>query len=231
MTRRRSGRPRARDEREPRASPAALLKNGFGWDVDSGASWPSLGGDAGGLVGPARLSRAGQGARGPRRRMSCRVEGWRGGRRIGELPFAGGFRLRAGASVRSMSPFPAPAHRTGRADFPHPALRWASRGSSRRLGTHRAAEPTGSELGDDPVDRELLCPARRHLVAASQGVAHALREVSFHRPVGEEGSAVAEVVPPAAEHPPELADHRGPGRVVPRMEEFPQAFGSDFAFS
>jgi len=51
-----------------------------------------------------------------------RVETWRGGGRIGELPLADGFRLNAGASIRSIAPFPRPAHRTGRADFPHPAL-------------------------------------------------------------------------------------------------------------
>jgi hypothetical protein len=35
---------------------------------------------------------------------------------------AGDFRLIVGASVQSMAPSPRPAHRTGRADFPHPAL-------------------------------------------------------------------------------------------------------------
>ena len=51
-----------------------------------------------------------------------RVETWRGGGGIGEWPLAGGFRLDAGASVRSIAPSPRPAHRTGRAVFPHPAL-------------------------------------------------------------------------------------------------------------
>ena len=39
---------------------------------------------------------------------------------------AGGFRQRAGASIRLIAPSPIPAHRTGRAGFPHPALRLVS---------------------------------------------------------------------------------------------------------
>ena len=47
------------------------------------------------------------------------VEVWRGGDRPGGLLLAGGFRPNAGVPVRSMAPFPHPAHRTGRAVFPH----------------------------------------------------------------------------------------------------------------
>ncbi len=51
-----------------------------------------------------------------------RVEGRRGSFRSRGVAVAGGFRHNAGASILTMSPFPAPAHRTGRAVFPHPAL-------------------------------------------------------------------------------------------------------------
>jgi hypothetical protein len=44
---------------------------------------------------------------------------------------AGGFRLDAGASVSAVAPFSTAAHRTGLADFPHPALGQASRESMR----------------------------------------------------------------------------------------------------
>ena len=50
---------------------------------------------------------------------SGRVETWRGGDRIGESLFPHVVR---GASFQAIAPSPRPAHRTGRADFPHPAL-------------------------------------------------------------------------------------------------------------
>jgi hypothetical protein len=50
----------------------------------------------------------------------CRVEMWRGGRRC-EGSVAAPFVWRC-PSTRSIAPFPHPAHRTGRAALPHPAL-------------------------------------------------------------------------------------------------------------
>ncbi len=49
-----------------------------------------------------------------------RVGMWRGGGRIG-LSVSAAFVWRC-LNGRAMTPFPHPAHRTGRADFPHPAL-------------------------------------------------------------------------------------------------------------
>ena len=49
-----------------------------------------------------------------------RVEMWRGGSRFG-LSVAAPFVWRC-LSGSTMAPFPHPAHRTGQADFPHPAL-------------------------------------------------------------------------------------------------------------
>lgn len=52
-----------------------------------------------------------------------RVEHWRGGRKEWGVAVADRFRvLPIGASVPSTAPFPVPAHRTGRAALPHPAL-------------------------------------------------------------------------------------------------------------
>ena len=49
-----------------------------------------------------------------------RVDDWRGGGRRMGVAVPGGFR--AGASLPAVAPFPVAAHRTGRADFPQPAL-------------------------------------------------------------------------------------------------------------
>ncbi len=62
----------------------------------------------------------------------CRVEMWRGGLGVAYRFPALSF---AGASLADHAPSPLPAHRTGRADFPHPAL-----GSS--------LTPTPTERGD-----------------------------------------------------------------------------------
>ena len=51
---------------------------------------------------------------------SCRVEMWRGGCRP-NISVAASFVWRC-LSGSTMTPFPHPAHRTGHADFPHPAL-------------------------------------------------------------------------------------------------------------
>src|SRR5580704_13369924 len=49
-----------------------------------------------------------------------RVEMWRGGCRL-NISVAASF-VRRCLSDSTMTPFPHPAHRTGQADFPHPAL-------------------------------------------------------------------------------------------------------------
>ncbi len=62
--------------------------------------------------------------------VASRVEEGRGG---GRLPVAMAGAFAAAASVRlAVAPFPLPAHRTGRADFRHPALRLASPQGTRR---------------------------------------------------------------------------------------------------
>src|SRR5882757_3587245 len=50
----------------------------------------------------------------------CRVEMWRGGIRW-NISVAAPFVWRC-LSGHTIAPFPHPAHRTGQADFPHPAL-------------------------------------------------------------------------------------------------------------
>src|SRR5258708_4245777 len=55
-----------------------------------------------------------------RRSHSCRVEMWRVGCRL-NISVAASFVWRC-LSGSAMAPFPHPAHRTGQADFPHPAL-------------------------------------------------------------------------------------------------------------
>ena len=55
--------------------------------------------------------------------VALEVESTTGAVAVGRwgVAVSGGFRD-AGASIHAMAPFPVAAHRTGRADFPHPAL-------------------------------------------------------------------------------------------------------------
>ncbi len=53
---------------------------------------------------------------------SGRVDGWRGDVRFWGVAVCRRLSPYAGASIRTMVPFPVAARRTGRADFPHPAL-------------------------------------------------------------------------------------------------------------
>src|SRR5882757_9091384 len=56
----------------------------------------------------------------------------------------------------AIAPFPLPAHRTGRADFPHPALQPTSHEGMRRVATLRPpAEPEDLSVVEDALGREL----------------------------------------------------------------------------
>jgi hypothetical protein len=85
-----------------------------------------------------------------------RVEMWRGDRRLG-LSVATPFVWRCPSSC-TVVPFPHPAHRTGRADFPHPAL-FQNIKPSHSKGRHRVAtgvsvptfrKGTGQSIGGTP---------------------------------------------------------------------------------
>jgi hypothetical protein len=72
-----------------------------------------------------------------------RVEMWRGGFRLG-ISVAGPFGRRCLTSF-AVAPFPHPAHRTGRADLPHPAL-----GQNTSLPSLTESEAAGSPWGVTP---------------------------------------------------------------------------------
>ena len=93
-----------------------------------------------------------------------RVEVWRGGLGFGLLRFQG-FPVR-GAISACHAPFPHPAHRTGRADFPHPAL-------LQNLRTSLSAWPCGLwAVGTAPTSgkgrhRGTVCTRCRDVVRAA----------------------------------------------------------------
>ena len=96
-----------------------------------------------------------------------RVEMWRGGRRF-RLSVSTPFVRWCPSSV-ALAPFPHPAHRTGRADFPHPALfqhikpsrshgRYASAAGGSIPRFHRG---TGRSIGGTPFPACRVCASTR----------------------------------------------------------------------
>lgn len=96
-----------------------------------------------------------------------RVEMWRGGRRF-RLSVSTPFVRWCPSSV-ALAPFPHPAHRTGRADFPHPALfqhikpsRSHGRYSSAAGGSiPRFHRGTGRSIGGTPFPACRVCASTR----------------------------------------------------------------------
>lgn len=96
-----------------------------------------------------------------------RVEVWRGGLGFGLLPCQG-FPIR-GAISACHAPFPHPAHRTGRADFPHPALLQNLRSSLSTLprGFGAVGTPPASGKGRR---RDIVCTPCRDAVPAASAI-------------------------------------------------------------
>src|SRR3954451_13001160 len=105
----------------------------------------------------------------------------------------------AGASIHAMPPFPIPAHRTGRADFPHPALRLVSRHDSRAGTDVQRTQPENAERAEDLLGWEAPGPARRDLMPSCQKVTRAGVDVVVNGAIRHQTGAVAEVVGPPAQ--------------------------------
>jgi hypothetical protein len=124
----------------------------------------------------------------------------------------------AGASLPAVAPFPVPAHRTGRADFPHPALRLVSRSGSRSRPHVQRPQSLDSELVEDHFGREPPGTSPRCLVATSEKVASTFVDVVVRRSVRHQTGAVVEVVRPAAQNAIQLVSYLGPGTLIPRPQ-------------
>src|ERR1700720_2732486 len=82
----------------------------------------------------------------------------------------------------AIAPFPIPAHRTGLAELPHPALRLASLRGTRRGIQRQAFEAQETTFIDD-LTGEPPGPASCHFMSARKEVAHALVDVAIDRSV------------------------------------------------
>ena len=131
---------------------------------------------------------------------------------------------RGGLYRIGITPFPFPAHQTGRANFPHPAFRLASSRGTRRGAKMNPAQPKHAEIPEHGPSREPRGAARRHLVTPDQKMPHALIDVIVDRSIGRQARPVAEVVRPAAQHAVQLVAHLGPGCLVAGPQEPSRTF-------
>ena len=125
---------------------------------------------------------------------------------------------RGGLGPMGITPFPLPAHQTGRADFPHPASRPASPQSTRRWARMDPTQSDHTEFPEhDPIG-ETPGAARRHLVAPDQEMTNSLVDRVVDGPVSRHSRPMVEVVRPTAQHAVQLIAHLGPGGVVAGTE-------------
>ena len=113
--------------------------------------------------------------------MASRVENRRSGC---SLPVARGFSFRFVASVRfGLALFPVPAHRTGLADFPHPAL-----GKDSRFRPRKACRsPRQAHQAKHIIERgfrEPFVPRSLHLVLVAEPPTQPSADVLIDRAVG-----------------------------------------------
>ena len=100
---------------------------------------------------------------------------------------------RGGLGPMGITPFPLPAHQTGRADFPHPASRPASPQSTRRGAKMDPTQSDHTELPEhDPIG-ETPGAARRHLVAPDQEMTNSLVDRVVDGPVSRHSRPMVEV--------------------------------------
>src|SRR6185295_4199803 len=103
---------------------------------------------------------------------------------------------RGGLGPEAITPFPIPAHRTGRADFRHPALRPASPRGIRRGNSGQAFETQQAAFSVDNFKREPNRAAPCHLVPSGKEVSYALIDIVVDSPAGRTPRSEAEVVRP-----------------------------------
>src|SRR5712692_8509329 len=109
------------------------------------------------------------------------------------------------------APFPIPAHRTGRADLRHPALRLASPQGTRLGRPGQAFEAKHAAVTIDYVVGEPSGTTPVHLVPSGEEVAHALIDVIVDATEDRPMRPIGEVARPAEQKPVQRVAHIRPG--------------------
>src|SRR3989441_1735921 len=119
----------------------------------------------------------------------------------------------AALAEKSIAPFLLPAHRTGRAGFPHPALGRVSREGMRRC-VRVGFGGTDAQLPKHIADGKLLVARSNDLVPSAEKAPDRVVEVQLHIVPGLRDRAVGEVGAPAPHGAVQLARDVVPRRLV-----------------
>lgn len=114
---------------------------------------------------------------------------------------------RGGWGPVAITPFPTLAHRTGRADFRHPALRPASSQGSRHGNSGQAFETQQAAFSMDNVEGEPPCAAPCHLMPPGEEVSNALINIVVDSTESRSPRSETEVVRPTKECPVQCVAH------------------------
>ena len=117
-------------------------------------------------------------------------------------------------------PFPIPAHRTGRADFPHPALRQDSSPDSRIIIKVYGAQMYYSQQTPNHLARQGVNTTRMQFLPLSQKTTNTPSNVIINRSVCLKPGAMAEVVRPTAKNAVQPISDFWPGILVSRYQNF-----------
>jgi hypothetical protein len=121
----------------------------------------------------------------------------------------------AGASVLTLAPFPAAAHRTGLAALPHPALGRASREGMRGPSSQaRVVDVDHSHLSMDLGMPEAAGSADAQLVPPAEEPPYSFLHMPADRIIGLTGETEAEVLGPSRQESVEPSSQLGPGRGI-----------------
>src|SRR5215469_8119330 len=124
---------------------------------------------------------------------------------------------RMSAVAAKAAPFPIPAHRTGRADLPHPALRQNSPAGP-RTGGSGCPQTRNAQRTKDLLIRQQAGSASMHLASPPQKMPDAIRDMMIDRLVGPRPGPVAEVVRPASQETVQPVSHLQPRSHVARYQ-------------
>ena len=121
----------------------------------------------------------------------------------------------------TLTPFPVPAHQTGRAVFPHPAFRPTSSQGTRRSAQMDTAKKNDTAFTMHRRPRESASAARRHLVTSDREMTDSLIDVIIDRPIGHQPRAIRKTGRPASQKSVQPTSDFRPGTHVTRLQDDP----------
>src|SRR5208337_355928 len=118
-----------------------------------------------------------------------------------------------------VTPFPFPAHQTGRARLRHPAFRLISPQGSRRRSNLHAVKTLHAEVPEYFRTGEPPGAAPWRFVSPSEEASNAIMDVVVDGPISRQARAIAEIRRPTGQKPVQSVPHYRPRARVARLEQ------------